>query len=212
MEHRRGRARAGAASPVQDDDVIGEQLRLLCVVGDVNHRQLQLVAHAQQVRQDPSAKRQIDSSERLVEEQERGRSHERARERDPLSLSAGETADAPSGVDHLPEEVRGPTAAAADVEDRAGPGKMQGAQDPPIELGSVEKGATVKADAQGTLTVHGVAKPVTIPVEARWNGNTIEVVGTTPIVLADYGISAPSTSVVSVEDNGSMELKLTFAK
>jgi polyisoprenoid-binding protein YceI len=82
----------------------------------------------------------------------------------------------------------------------------------PIELSSVQIGETVKADAEGTLTVHGVANPVTIPVEARWNGNTIEVAGTTPIVLADYGISAPSTSVVSVEDNGSMELKLTYTK
>jgi polyisoprenoid-binding protein YceI len=82
----------------------------------------------------------------------------------------------------------------------------------PIPLGSVIKGETVKADAAGTLTVHGVSNPVTIPVEARWNGTTIEVVGTTPIVLADYGISAPSTSVVSVEDNGSMELKLTFVQ
>lgn len=82
----------------------------------------------------------------------------------------------------------------------------------PIELASVEKGETVKADAQGTLTVHGVSKAVTIPVEARWNGTTIEVAGTTPIVLANFGISAPSTSVVSVDDNGSMELKLTFTK
>lgn len=80
----------------------------------------------------------------------------------------------------------------------------------PIELPSVARGETVNVDAPGTLTVHGVANPVTIPLEARWNGNTIEVVGTTPIVLADYGIAAPSTSVVSVDDNGSMELKLTF--
>jgi polyisoprenoid-binding protein YceI len=82
----------------------------------------------------------------------------------------------------------------------------------PIDLATVEKGETVTADATGTLSLHGKSKPVTIPLEARWNGNTIDVAGTAPIVLADYGISAPSTSVVSVDDNGSMELKLTFVQ
>lgn len=82
----------------------------------------------------------------------------------------------------------------------------------PIELATVARGETVTADATGTLSLHGKSKPVTIPLEARWNGNTIDVAGAAPIVLADFGISAPSTSVVSVEDNGSMELKLTFVQ
>ena len=42
----------------------------------------------------------------------------------------------------------------------------------------------------GQLTLHGVTRPFTIPVKARWNGGTIDVIGTAPIVLGDYGTGA----------------------
>lgn len=74
------------------------------------------------------------------------------------------------------------------------------------------KGAKVKVDATGKLTLHGVTKAVTVPLEARWTGPTIEIVGTAPINLADYKIDAPDTGVVSVDDHGSLELSLTFIR
>jgi len=81
----------------------------------------------------------------------------------------------------------------------------------PIALpANVGKGHTVKVDATGTLTLHGVTRPVTVALESRWNGDTIEVIGSTPIVLADYKIEPPDTGVVKVDDHGSMELSLTF--
>ena len=53
----------------------------------------------------------------------------------------------------------------------------------PIELPQpLVKGAKVKVDATGKLTLHGVTKTVTVPLEARWTGPTIEIVGTAPIV------------------------------
>ena len=64
----------------------------------------------------------------------------------------------------------------------------------------------------GTLTLHGVTKPVTVPVEARWDGDTIEVAGNAPVVLADYKIEPPDTGVVKVDDHGSFELALTFRR
>jgi polyisoprenoid-binding protein YceI len=72
------------------------------------------------------------------------------------------------------------------------------------------KGAKVEVDATGKLTLHGVTNTVTVPLEARWTGPTIEVVGSAPIKLADYKINAPDTGVVSVDDHGSLELSLTF--
>jgi len=74
------------------------------------------------------------------------------------------------------------------------------------------KGAKVNVDATGKLTLHGVTKTVTVPLEARWTGPTIEIVGTAPISLPDYKIDAPDTGVVSVDDHGSLELSLTFIR
>jgi len=74
----------------------------------------------------------------------------------------------------------------------------------------VPKGDEVKVPATGALTLHGVTKTVTIPLDARWSGPTIQVVGTAPIVLADYKIEPPQTSVVKTDDHGSLELSLTF--
>jgi polyisoprenoid-binding protein YceI len=70
----------------------------------------------------------------------------------------------------------------------------------------------VKVPAQGRLTLHGVTKPVTVQLEARYDGSGIEVAGTAPVVLADFGINAPDTPVVSVEDHGSFELHLLFVR
>ncbi len=74
-------------------------------------------------------------------------------------------------------------------------------------------GTTVKLTATGDLTLHGVTKPVTIPIEARWDGEQIQVVGNLPVLFSDYGIRAPtSTFVASVDDHGELEFQLFFAK
>jgi polyisoprenoid-binding protein YceI len=81
----------------------------------------------------------------------------------------------------------------------------------PIALAaSVKPGATKHTEATGTLTLHGVTKPVTATLDARWNGATIEVAGTAPITLADFDIEPPNTPIVSVDDHGSFELHLVF--
>src|SRR5262249_52612725 len=75
------------------------------------------------------------------------------------------------------------------------------------------KGAKVTADATGDLTLHGVTKRVTLPLEGRWDGETVQVVGKIPITFADYGISPPNIGgFVSVADKGRMELELNFVK
>jgi polyisoprenoid-binding protein YceI len=73
------------------------------------------------------------------------------------------------------------------------------------------KGTKLNLRASGRLSLHGVTRPITFRVNARWNGPTIDVVGTAPIVLADYRIRAPDTVIARVEDHGSIEVDLTFA-
>jgi polyisoprenoid-binding protein YceI len=80
----------------------------------------------------------------------------------------------------------------------------------PITLPAAEKGRRVHVDAAGSLTLHGVTRPVTVPLDACWSGAQIEVAGTAPVVLADYDIEPPETSVVKTDDHGSFELALTF--
>ena len=55
-----------------------------------------------------------------------------------------------------------------------------------------------------------MTRPITVALDARWNGPTIDVVGTAPIVLRDYGIKPPHTVIADVDDHGSIEVDLEF--
>ncbi len=83
----------------------------------------------------------------------------------------------------------------------------------PISLPArVTRGQSLKAlRAIGRLLIHGVTRPITFTLDARWNGPTIDVVGSAPIVLRDYGITPPDTVIASVEAHGAIEVDLTFA-
>jgi polyisoprenoid-binding protein YceI len=82
----------------------------------------------------------------------------------------------------------------------------------PIALDAVpEAGKTVKVTAQGDFTLHGVTKAVEIPLEGRWDGKQVQVVGSLPISFGDYDMEAPSRAgFVSVEDRGEMEFQIFF--
>jgi polyisoprenoid-binding protein YceI len=84
----------------------------------------------------------------------------------------------------------------------------------PIELGSVPTdGQEVSVTADGQFSLHGVTKDVQIPLKAKLSGDVIAVTGSLPITFADYGVEAPSSFVVvSIDDHGTMELQLFFAR
>jgi polyisoprenoid-binding protein YceI len=84
----------------------------------------------------------------------------------------------------------------------------------PITLTKVPAaGEVVTATAKGKLTLHGVTKDVTMQIKGTLVNGRIEVVGSLPITFADYGIQTPNVGgFVSVQDNGTMEFKLFFAK
>jgi polyisoprenoid-binding protein YceI len=80
----------------------------------------------------------------------------------------------------------------------------------PIQLPSQPAdGATWNVTAQGELTLHGVTKDVSIPLQAKLSGGVVTVVGSLEIVFADYGMTPPqSMMVLSVADHGTLELQL----
>jgi polyisoprenoid-binding protein YceI len=84
--------------------------------------------------------------------------------------------------------------------------------DRPVPLGDVSGARVVALRLPGTLTLHGVSRPVEFPVEARWDGATIQVAGGTRIRRADFDLQVPSLAGYRIEDTGVVELELTLVR
>jgi polyisoprenoid-binding protein YceI len=83
----------------------------------------------------------------------------------------------------------------------------------PVDLGALPAlGAPVDIVATGDLTLHGVTRSVQVPLQARWNGDSIDVAGGTNVILADFGIVPISNPFVGIADNGEFEMQLTFTR
>ena len=74
-------------------------------------------------------------------------------------------------------------------------------------------GVTYDVTATGNLTIHGVTKLVSVDLQAQLQNGLIVVVGSTPFNFADYGMTPPRAPIVlSVDDHGTIEFQLFFAK
>jgi polyisoprenoid-binding protein YceI len=83
----------------------------------------------------------------------------------------------------------------------------------PIELGSIPgEGEQITTTATGNLTLRGVTQPVTFDVTAQVEGDRIGVLGSIPIVFADYSIPNPSFSGIETKDEGLIEFVLVFER
>ena len=75
------------------------------------------------------------------------------------------------------------------------------------------RGETVKATLEGLLTIHNVTKQVSIPVDARLNGDRAEVAGSFTFPMSEFDIEPPNIAgIVTVEPTGTMEFRLVLAK
>jgi polyisoprenoid-binding protein YceI len=81
----------------------------------------------------------------------------------------------------------------------------------PIVLASRPNANRQKVSANGTLSIHGVEKPVIVALEFFGDQTKTQVVGEIPIAFSDFEIKAPSRGPVSVQDNGKIEFAITFA-
>ncbi len=74
-------------------------------------------------------------------------------------------------------------------------------------------GEAIAMNASGSFTLHGVTRAVAIPLEAELADGLLVVVGSLPILFADYDIAQPRSPIlVSIEDNGVMEFQLVLAR
>jgi len=83
----------------------------------------------------------------------------------------------------------------------------------PIDLGpDAAAGSDVAVEATGELTLRGTTQTVTIPLEARLVDGRVEVVGAYEVVFADWGIPNPSRPGIDTEDQGILEVLLSFER
>jgi polyisoprenoid-binding protein YceI len=74
-------------------------------------------------------------------------------------------------------------------------------------------GTTVTVTLTGDLTIHGVTKRVSIPGQARLNGDRIEIVGALTFPFADFGMTPPDVGgFVQVEDDATLEVLVSLAR
>jgi len=74
-------------------------------------------------------------------------------------------------------------------------------------------GDDVTADIAGQLTIHGVTKQVTIPLQFRVTGGQGEVVGSLTFPFSDFEISPPNIGgFVSVESDATLEFKMLLTR
>ena len=83
----------------------------------------------------------------------------------------------------------------------------------PIQIPSVPaEGKTIAATATGDLTLHGTTKSITFDLQATIKNGKIGIIGTIPIVFADYGIPNPSFATTSTADHGELEFILVLSR
>src|SRR3989441_2331739 len=84
----------------------------------------------------------------------------------------------------------------------------------PIALAAdAARGQTIHVSATGDLTIHGVTKSVTIPIDARMTGSNIQLVGSISFPFSQFGMTPPSIGgFVSVENNATMEVQLLLTR
>ena len=84
----------------------------------------------------------------------------------------------------------------------------------PIALPAAAAGGqTIDVSATGALSIHGVTKMVTIPIDARLSGSQIELVGSITVPFSDFGMTLPSIGgFVSVQPNATMEFQLNLVQ
>lgn len=84
----------------------------------------------------------------------------------------------------------------------------------PIDVGTRPKdGQAIELTAVGDLTLHGVTKQVSVPIQAAISGDQIQAVASLDVALADYDIQKPTGFlIVSIADTGTIELHLLFER
>jgi polyisoprenoid-binding protein YceI len=73
------------------------------------------------------------------------------------------------------------------------------------------KAGKCEFDAVGTMTIHGVAKPITMPVTIeKVDGKKLKITGATPLKMSDFGVKPPCPDIGVAKITTGDDIKLTF--
>ena len=70
----------------------------------------------------------------------------------------------------------------------------------------------VDVSVTGSLTIHGVTQPVTVTAKAQFVGGKIEIAGSVPINMADYGVAPPQVPFTTVDPAATIEFDIFLAR
>ena len=77
----------------------------------------------------------------------------------------------------------------------------------------VVQGERTTVEAAGDLTIHGVTRKVTIPLQVQMTGGRAEVAGSLTFPMSDFGITPPSIGgFVTVEPDATLEFQLFLTR
>ncbi len=83
----------------------------------------------------------------------------------------------------------------------------------PIPLAGLVQGKPFNFTAAARLTLRCTTRRVAFPLQARWDGDTFEVVGQLKLRLSDYGLEVPRYArLLSVSKFGALEVQLLWVR
>lgn len=83
----------------------------------------------------------------------------------------------------------------------------------PVDVSALAaSGEPQSVTAAGTLTMHGVAVPVTATLQVQRTVSGVELAGQVPVALADFGLTPPDLGWVVVEPTGTVEVLVVLAR
>ena len=75
----------------------------------------------------------------------------------------------------------------------------------------IKVGPTNTLSAKGTLTFHGVAKPVTLQATRKDSGGKVVLTGEFPVNMSDHNIERPSLMGLKTEDEMTLRFNVAFS-
>jgi polyisoprenoid-binding protein YceI len=77
---------------------------------------------------------------------------------------------------------------------------------------SAGDGQEIALTVPGQLTIHGVTKDATATLKGRLNGSQLDLAGSTPATMTDFGISPPQVPFTTSESTVTIEFNLVLNK
>ncbi|AOW93728.1 hypothetical protein BFN03_16655 [Rhodococcus sp. WMMA185] len=76
----------------------------------------------------------------------------------------------------------------------------------PVDLSDLPTDGSVgEVTAEGTLTLDGQSRPVSVDMDVLHSGDNLIASGSVPVTWTDFGVQPPSLGFVTVEDHGTVD-------